>query len=51
MTKPTKRPVRPAKTQISLGIWVDAGRTGHFVDFVMRRLILKTDSVDVEHHK
>ena len=23
MTKPTKRPVRPAKTQISLGIWAD----------------------------
>ena len=76
MTKPTKRPVRPAKTHISLGIrpvwsesslcaqwvakdpsflhadsedsdqigwmprliWVFAGRTGHFVGFVTRRL-------------
>ena len=73
MTKPTKRPVRQAKTQISLGIhpiwsvfakwvakdlsslhadsedsdqtgrmprliWVFAGRRGHFVGFVMRRL-------------
>ena len=75
MTKPTKWPVRPAKTQISLGtrpvwsesslsawrmgslathcahsegsdqtwrmprlIWVFAGRTCHFVGFVMRRL-------------
>ena len=75
--KPTKSPVRPAKTQISLGIrpvwsesslcsqwevkdqrflhadskdsdqtgwmprliWVFAGRTGHFVGFVMRQLI------------
>ena len=74
MTKPTKWPVRPANTQISLGIrplwsesslytqlvakdpgflhdseasdqtgqmprliWVFAGRTGHFVGFVMRR--------------
>ena len=74
MTTPTKRSVRPAKTQISLGIrqvwsesslcafgvakdpnfhhadsegwrmprliWVFAGRTGHFVGVVMRRLIL-----------
>ena len=73
-TKPTKWSMRPAKTQISLGIrpvwsesslcaqwvakdpsflhadsedsdqtgliWVLAGRTCHFVDFVMRRLIL-----------
>ena len=77
MTKPTKWLVRPAKTQISLGIrpvwsesslcaqwvakdpsflhadsedsdqtgrmtrliWVFAGRTGHFVGFVVRRLI------------
>ena len=76
MTKPTKGHVRPAKTQISLGIrpvwsesslcvqrvaktrflhadskasdhtgwmprliWVYAGRTGHFVGFVMRWLI------------
>ena len=65
MTKPTKWHLRPAKTQISLGIrpvwsesslsawrklgslathwaliWVFAGRTCHFVGFVMRRLIL-----------
>ena len=78
MTKPTKWHVRPAKTQISLGIrpvwsesslcakwvakdpsflhlgcedsdqtwrmprliWVFAGRTCHFVGFVMRQLIL-----------
>ena len=76
MTKPTKWPLRPVKTQISLGIrpiwsessgaqwvakdssflhadskdsdqtgrtprlnWVFAGRTCHFVGFVMRRLI------------
>ena len=49
MTKLTKWHVRPAKTQISLGIrpvwsvfarliWVFAGRTCHFVGFVMRRL-------------
>ena len=31
-----KMTVRPAKTQISLGIWVFAGRTNHFVGFVMR---------------
>ena len=79
MTKPTKWPVSPAKTQISLGIrpvwsesslstwrnlgslvthwahskdsdqtgrmhrliWVFAGRTYHFVGFVMRRLTFK----------
>ena len=65
MTKPAKWHVRPAKTQISLGIrpvwsesslsaffmrtaktgrmprliWVFAGRTCHFVGFVMRQLM------------
>ena len=47
MTKPTKSNVRPAKTQISQSfLHADsedsdqAGRTCHFVGFVMRRLTL-----------
>ena len=38
VTKPTKWHMRTAKTQISLGIWVFAGRKCHFVCLVMRRL-------------
>ena len=37
MTKPMKWHVCPAKTQISLSVY--AGRTCHFVGFVMRRLV------------
>ena len=37
--KTNKKSVRPAKTLISLGIRVFAGRTCHFVGFVMSRLI------------
>ena len=32
MTKPTLWPVRPAKTQISLGIWSESSQCAHWVD-------------------
>ena len=62
MTKPTKWSVHPAKTQVSLGICptktdqaghkprlirVLAGRTCHFVGFVMRRLIFTCNSSNI----
>ena len=59
MTKPTKWPVRPAKTQISLGIWSESSLSAwrkvgslatHKVGFVMRRLIMWTTKADQPAH-
>ena len=42
-TKPTKWPVCPTKTLISRLMWVFAGCTGHFIGFVMHKLIFVTN--------
>ena len=50
MTKLSKWPVHPAKTQISLWICVLTGHTGHFVGFVMHWLIYFHDCHNQKYH-